>query len=327
MAEAQFEGGKDKYVYVPQTDLRTAPVTGATGIVLPLTEFDVSERQGFEDFDILYTDGVPSEVMESTKPVNGRLVYALTYQSAPVLLQASIAQAVTVGAADPYQHTQTLGDQTNTILDAFAIEHHQLQAATPQYNLTWGVRVNTTELSVTATGGIVLTYNIEALQQVAPSATPIATTLTEFTDVPVDGIIQNLQIDAAPTSCNITQFTMTVDHRLDAGNFALFCQGRRNTLARQNPTVGGNISMFANDDVYPYLAAVFATPNTTRHAFRYEAITTAVNRSFTIDVANVKLALSGDPIASSGGYVYDFTYRASGVDCLIAETYNDVASY
>jgi hypothetical protein len=329
MAEAQFEAGQEKFVLVPQAALRTAPTAPQTGIVLPLTSFDFSERQDFEDFDELYTIGLPTKVMESTKPVNGTVECALHYASVPYLLEAAIAQVVTTGIGPDYTHTQTLGDQTNTILDAVAFEHHQLKALDPaaKYNLFWGCRCNTMELNVSATGGIVLRYTFEGLAQNDPADTEVADTLTAYTDDPVDGIIQNLKIDTIQTECNITEFSLTLDHRLDADNYPLFCNGRRNTLARQNPTLSGTITMFANDLIFDYLEECLDEPNTTTHDFTYEAIESATTASFKLDVSSAKFAMQGNPINSSGGYVYSFKWRAWGSGCLVAETINQVASY
>jgi len=332
MAVQNFAGGLDQIVMIPLPSLSiVAPTAPQTGYEVPINDnYDVSIRQSFELFGTLNTTGSPDEQLEGTESVNGPLDWYITWNTAPLLFAQLIGGTVTTGAGPDYVHTNTLGDQVNKIGEAFALEHHQLQAdPATQYMLVFGGRISTSTLTVSANGGVVFNTQVEALREALPSTTAVADTIIEVTDSPISAKLATLTIDTVDSPCKVVEFTMQIDHQLDTDTYALFSgtsgEGDRCTLTRGNPTVTGTFNVFFNDETYAYITAARSVPKTTfDFVIRYEESAT---KYLEITISNAALALQGHAIQGSAGYNCKFTYVASGDDAVIAETGNEQISY
>lgn len=308
-------------IYHPTADLNAPPVAPSTGYQLGFTNFSLGLRDSSEEFNQLYTGGVPTEDLEGLKPVNGTVETAITLDTAPHELQQFVGEAVTTGGPD-FTHTHTLG---TPLQSACAFADHREQAATYKYRNIWGCRYNTTSIAKTPTGAITFSSSIEGLYEDLPSDVVIADTLVGVPDTRVDMFASKLFLDSDELEGISSEWTMEVNHRLQADRNPV-CYHRRTTLSRTNPKVTGTFGLFANDYAIGILRDHAHYSSRVPVSFTWlEEVTPT--RSIEFFVQNAKLFVTSQDKSDEGDYDIMFSWTASGADCLVVTVKNQVASY
>lgn len=319
----QYEGGNCQHILLQQAALGTPPSAPAQGYRLPYTSADPSKSGGFVTFDVIGNTGVPSQPMVDNDTVSGTIEIPIDkdFRAVPLMLQHAIGIAVTTGAADPYMHVQTLGAG---LPDAFAIEQAQLDAqASTRYRLFHSGRVNQFSLTLAQTGGVIFRYGCEFLDTLAPYSTALGDPVVDYGDEFFDTKVLTADIGASTAVCYISDFSCTLDYRLQADLFPVAC-AKRTSLPRMNPVASGTITVFASDTTQTQIDDIAESKAETNIVLH--AVISAANREFQLELNNAILRKTSSPVSDSGGRTWEYAWQVYSNDAIVATTYNDVAT-
>ena len=313
-------------IYHPTADMNAPPVAPSTGYQLGFTNFSLGMRDASEEFNQLYTGGIPTDDLEGIKAINGTVETAVTVDTYPFELHQWCGESVTTGASPDYTHTHTLGDPLQS---ACAFADHRLQATTYKYRNIWGCRYNTVSTAKNASGALLSSSAIDGLWEPRASDTVVADTIMAVPDVRVDQYASSLSIDADVLEGIAGEFAMELTWRLQTDNNPV-CYYRKTTLNRLNPKFTGTIGLFANDYAIELIRdkawIVEGSPSPTYRipvSFTWTCAVTAT-RSIEYQITNARLFVTSQDKGDEGGYNIMLSWTATGLDVVVK---NQVASY
>jgi hypothetical protein len=315
----QFTGTVAKLGLVDMAsfDLVAGPQAGPA---LPFTSATFNPGEGFTQFDEITGLFVPSAAMEDVKSPSMSVTAAVHADAIPNLLKHAIAPPVSTDQTTNYRHVHTLGD---TPAHSFALERQQLDSSVPS-RLFWGARTSRLSLSMDSTGALQYTWDSESVRVRDWDATLYTSPLTEYTSQPFDTQLCVMNVGSTAIGY-VNSFTLDLDWQLQTGQHGVSNQGYRFALNRMIPTLGGSIEVAFCDAAYALL--VDPAKNKTPVTFTLSAVQATNTAEFEIFLQNVRVKMTDESIADSGGLPLGFDFHVSGANCMVVTVKNTVASY